>query len=442
MQKTINIPGCKLDIIAIDTITEGVRFREDYGDLTDFIYSIKTHGLINPISVYENTYGQYTLVAGGRRLAALKEIGSESVPVRIFTDKLNERQLRILELAENTQRKDMTWQEDANLKREIHRLQQTEYGVATPGPTEKKGWTTDDTASMLGVSRSSVADAIALADNMDKLQGIIDFGKMKTAKEAKSTINKLSEAMIRKELVARAERKKSSGTFVQNLIDAYVIGDAIEHLKKLPENTFDLIVLDPPYGISLNDTKKGNDCETYTEIDHKNYLIFIENILKESYRVAKPNTFCIVWFAMEPWFEYIYQIATKIGYEGNRVPGIWIKPNGQSLNPSQQLAAAFEPFFIFRKGSPILAKPGRINIFNFQPVPPQKKYHPTQKPIDLAVEIIQTFSFENGKVLIPFLGSGVDILAAASCKRQAMGYDLSEEHKGGFIQEATIMFGG
>jgi len=440
-KKILNIADCELAIIPTEAIHAGKRFREDYGDLTDFIYSIKTHGLINPISVYPGKEGNYHLIAGGRRLHALREIGAENVPVRIFTEQLNERQLRVLELAENTQRKDMTWQEDANLKREIHKLQQSEYGTARPGPVEQQGWSTEDTASMLGVSRSNVADAIALADSMDRLGGVVDFKNMKTAKEARNAIGKISEAMIRRELVQRAEKKKQAGTFLQGLFDAYVVGDAIEYMKNLPDDTFDLIVLDPPYGINLNETKKDNECDTYTEVEQKNYLIFMETVLRQTYRVAKPNTFCILWFGIEPWFEYLYKLAKDIGYEGNRIPGIWTKPNGQSLNPSQQLATAFEPFFVFRKGSPILAKPGRLNVFTFNPVAPQKKYHPTQKPLELASELIQTFSFENGKVLVPFLGSGVDILAAASCKRQAMGYDLSEEHKGGFIQEATLLFG-
>lgn len=434
----LNIPGCELAVVPINQIVEGKRFREDYGDLTDLIHSIKTQGLINPISVVRINDG-YLLVAGGRRFAALSELGIDTVPVRVFTEGMTDLQLRVLELAENTQRKDMTWQEDANLKREIHKLQQAQFGTAAPGPGQQ-GWRVEDTAAMLGVARSSVSQAIQLADSMDKLSSLVDFGKMKTAKEAVSKINNISEAMIRRELVQRAERKSSTGSFLQHLFDAYIVGDALKLMQKLPDNTFDCVICDPPYGINLNDTKKDNECETYTEIEQKNYLIFIRSVLEQCYRVAKPNSFTILWFGIEPWFEYIYQIAKEAGYEGNRIPGLWIKPNGQSLNPSQQLATAFEPFFIFRKGSPILAKPGRLNIFSYVPVAPQKKYHPTQKPLDLCSEIIQTFSFENGKILVPFLGSGVDILAASQCKRQAMGYDLSEEHKGGFIQEASLMF--
>lgn len=439
---TLKIAGCELSVIPTEQIEEGVRFREDYGDLTDLVHSIRTQGLINPISVHRISDTNYLLIAGGRRLRACKEAGLLAVPVRIFTNPLTELELRVLELAENVQRKDMGWAEEAKLKREIHTLQQKIHGVPAPGPTATGGWSHEDTAAMLGVSRSNVSQAIALAENMERFESVIDFGALKTAKEAASKINLISEALVRQELVKRAEQKKATGSFTQLLSDSFVLGDAIAGMQAMEDASFDCVILDPPYGIDLDKVKKANDCETYTEVEQEEFLIFMEKVLRETYRLQKENTFCICWFGIEPWFEYIYKLARDIGYEGNRIPGVWIKPNGQTLNPTQQLATAFEPFFIFRKGSPVLAKPGRINVFSYAPVPPQKKRHPTQKPMELAEEIIQTFSFENSKILVPFLGSGVDILAAAQHKRYATGFDLSAEHKGGFLQEVGLLFGG
>ncbi len=437
----IKIEGCTLAILPISDIDEGMRFREDYGDLTDLIHSIRTQGVISPIAVRPTSNNRYLLIAGGRRLRASKEAGLEVIPTRIFTKELTELELRVLELAENIQRKDMGWMEEAKLKREIHLLQQKIHGKPTPGPSEAKGWSVEDTASMLGISRTSAGQAIALAENIEKLSGVVDFSKMKSAKEAGSVINNISEAVLRKELVKRAERKKEAEPFLQALYNSFIISDVFEGMSKLPDESFDCVILDPPYGIVINDTKKENDCETYTEVEQKKYLLFMEQVLKETFRLQKPNTFCVCWFGIEPWFEYIYNLGISAGYSGNRIVGVWTKPNGQSLNPSTQLASAFEPFFIFKKGAPILAKPGRTNVFSFSPVPPQRKYHPTQKPLELASEIIQTFSFESSKILVPFLGSGVDILASASCNRAAVGFDLAEEHKGGFIKEAQAMYG-
>lgn len=68
------IPGTEISSLPLSSIIVGERFRKDYGDLSELKHSIKTHGLINPITCCLLD-GQYTLVAGGRRLQALTELG-------------------------------------------------------------------------------------------------------------------------------------------------------------------------------------------------------------------------------------------------------------------------------------------------------------------------------------------------------------------------------
>ncbi len=442
--KTFKFEGGEFASIDPKLIVIGERFRKDYGDLTDLIHSIKTRGLINPISVTERPDGSFSLIAGGRRLQAVTHLEWAEVPVRLFAKDLSELELRILELAENLQRKDMSWQETAQLQREIHLLQQQKHGKPAPGPNQIGGWKVEDTASMLGVSPATVSNSIALVDNIDRFGSVVDFSKVKTAKEAASKIGMIQEAVLRTELVKRAEKNKEKGSFIQTLTDAYVIGDAIEGMKAMEDASFDFIMLDPPFGIDLDKNKQSSQLhlDSYNEVQQFQYSQFMHDVLTQTYRLQKPHTFCVLWFGMEPWFDMLYKQAVAIGYDLTRVIGVWIKPNGQTLNPSTHLATAFESFFLLRKGSPVLAKPGRTNVFQYVPVAPQRKYHPTQKPIELAVEILQTFSFENAKVLVPFLGSGVDIIAGAQTRRYVTGFDLAEEFKGGFIQEVQSTFGG
>ncbi|MEG0454238.1 MAG: DNA methyltransferase, partial [Bacteroides sp.] len=68
------------------------------------------------------------------------------------------------------------------------------------------------------------------------------------------------------------------------------------------------------------------------------------------------------------------------------------------------------------------------------------KYHPTQKPIELLVELYKTFTFENSRVIVPFAGSGVSLLAGAVSKRPAVGADISEEFKPGYMQAVDELF--
>lgn len=76
----------KVDIIKLTDIEFGNRKREEYGDIDELSFSMKTKGMITPMAV-ETTPGadkSYKLVAGGRRYKAAELIGMEEVPVRFL----------------------------------------------------------------------------------------------------------------------------------------------------------------------------------------------------------------------------------------------------------------------------------------------------------------------------------------------------------------------
>lgn len=441
----ITIPGCELNTCVPTEIVEGERYREDYGDLTDLMHSIESQGLINPISVVREGKG-YKLVAGGRRLRACLELKLEQVPIRIFTGEVKELDLRLLELAENLQRKEMSWYESNRLQREIHRLQQerTRPTYVSEDGTEQKGfvdWSLNDTAAMLGVSKSKVQDGISIVDKMEKYQDVLgDFSKYKTENDARKAIKVVEEAVVRAELLRRAEERSKNSSFLQELYDSYMIGDCLEGMKALPDETFDFAEVDPPYGIDLDKLKSQDVMQAYNETNSSEYLIFINTLLPLVYSKLKDNTFCLFWFAADPWFQYIWDAGVKAGFSGSRNPIVWTKTHGQSLAPNHNLANAYEMAFLFKKGTPLLVKPGRINVFTEPTVPTPQKYHPTQKPLDLYKEIYSTFSLEGSKCLVPFAGSGASILAASLVGRKSIGWDLSEEYKGGYIKAVNEAF--
>lgn len=89
--------------LPIDSITVGDRLRDDMGDIAALAESIREHGLLHPITVDE----EGVLIAGGRRLAAMRKLGFETVPARHWQT-LDENDRRLIELEENLQRKDLT----------------------------------------------------------------------------------------------------------------------------------------------------------------------------------------------------------------------------------------------------------------------------------------------------------------------------------------------
>jgi DNA modification methylase len=56
------------------------------------------------------------------------------------------------------------------------------------------------------------------------------------------------------------------------------------------------------------------------------------------------------------------------------------------------------------------------------------RYHPTQKPVELFMNILRDYSEENFIILDPFLGSGTTVIASQNLKRNFIGIEISEEY--------------
>jgi DNA modification methylase len=218
----------------------------------------------------------------------------------------------------------------------------------------------------------------------------------------------------------------------------YIIGDTFKGLAEMRSTgSVGFIECDPPYGINLNEVKSGKDnvgstVTTYNEVASDKYQQFLTNLSAELYRVSAPNSWMVFWFG-PTWFAEVINALRAGGWLVDDIPGIWIKPQGQTLQPEIYLARAYEPFFICRKGKPILMKRGRVNTFQYSTVPGSMKYHPTERPVELIEELLETFCPPGTKVLVPFLGSGATIRAAYNQGLQVHGWDLNPEYKDKFM---------
>ena len=85
--------------------------RKNIGDVTDLAASIKTNGLLTPLSVVPNGE-RYRVIAGHRRLAACKQAGTGSVPCFVLDlDPLQQLEAMV---TENCQREQLTVLEEAD----------------------------------------------------------------------------------------------------------------------------------------------------------------------------------------------------------------------------------------------------------------------------------------------------------------------------------------
>lgn len=414
------------------------RFREDLGDINELAQSFKECGIIQPLAVNlckGPNNEPYKLLAGGRRLNAAISSGIKKVPVRIYLEELSEYETKKIELEENLMRKSLTFIEDCNIKRELHKLQVATFGEKISTSPDAKGWSIRDTAKLISRDHKGVLEDINLAEKMEDFPQL-NWEGCKNKNEARKMFDKFEERVVRADLSDRAS--ELLGNTSKKLIDSYIVGDFFKHIKGIPNKSINFVEIDPPYGIDLPNVKKEHKTiygDSYNEVDSKYYLDFIAKTLKECYRVMTEDSWLILWFGPDPWFEPIYNLIIDAGFKTRRLCGIWTKPIGQTHHPDIYFASCYESFYYAYKGNAKinLDKQGRSNEFPFNPVPPKKKIHPTERPIEMIKEILSIFTWENSRVLVPFAGSGTTLKAAFELKMFPLGYDLAQEYKNSFV---------
>ena len=104
-------------LIAIKDIKIKKRVRKDLGDLENLKDSLRTYGLLNPITLNS----RYELIAGERRLTAAKELGWTNINANIV-DNLSDIEQLEMEIEENNQRKEFTDEELLEGYRRLERL--------------------------------------------------------------------------------------------------------------------------------------------------------------------------------------------------------------------------------------------------------------------------------------------------------------------------------
>lgn len=157
-------------LIDIEKVKVGDRIRKDMGDLKELSDDIAKNGLINPPVVTPD----FELIAGERRLEAMKKLGYKQVEVRIMKVEDAEHKLN-LEINENENRKDFNKSERIEYARQLERIervkasQREKAGVAIdPSQNSDRGRTDDIVAEKLGIgSRDTYRKEKYIADNAD-----------------------------------------------------------------------------------------------------------------------------------------------------------------------------------------------------------------------------------------------------------------------------------
>jgi adenine-specific DNA-methyltransferase len=408
----------KVKDVKLTDIIVGERFRQDMGDISELRESIEANGLLSPIVVTEGL----KLIAGGRRFAACEMAELKKIPCVIRADVDGEADLRELELVENIFRKDMSWHERAKLEARIFELKSE----------SDPNWSQRKQAAYLDESKGAVGRRLQLAE---VLEAIPELADAENEDKAWKAYKRLEEDVVVSEMLKKSQEANKG--VVKYAKGHYILGDAVEGIKAVHDETVHFAEVDPPYGVDLDKRKARNESseliDRYNEVPWDEYPDFILSIARETYRALAPNAFCVWWFGMSRYQETLDVLRTA-GFKVNDIPAIWTKgAAGQTASPDTALGSCYEPFFVCRKGMPKLRKSGRSNLFDFKPIPSQKKIHTTEKPIELLTEIIDTFSWPQARILVPFMGSGVTVRAAYRAGTMGFGWDMDEIIKNRFL---------
>ena len=137
------------------------RKRFEDAALQDLADSIRTHGIIQPLTVRRLSSGYYQIIAGERRWRAAKLAGLAEVPAVII--EADDRKTMELALIENLQREDLNPIEEANGYKSL---------------MEDYGLTQEEAAQRVGKSRPAVANALRLLALPDPVCLLVEEGQL------------------------------------------------------------------------------------------------------------------------------------------------------------------------------------------------------------------------------------------------------------------------
>jgi site-specific DNA-methyltransferase (adenine-specific) len=460
--------------VPIKDIKIGQRIRKEYGDLEALASSIGRHGQLQPIVLTDDNL----LVAGERRLEAVKLIGQEHIDA-VFRAELSETQLKELELEENIRRKDFTWPEEVTALSDLYDLKQAKYGARSPngmlvegaaGP----GFGIKDAASEFDRAAGSISMDLQLA------RAIKEFPRLaeeKTKSAAFKRYKRLRELQLRQELAKRSGQvqdaemdKAMSATDIAEKLAAESVGeepakgfdtaderaasptivkkatfkgygilynaDSKYVLRNLPSASVDCIITDPPYALNLHGGEEEKTAGKrlveyhgglYDDDPHK-VIDMIDNVLGELQRILKPNGHMYLFFHHN-WYEDMYHMLGRhFKYDHvEPTPIIWIKNTSGMGDPYARWVYAYEPCLFVNRGRN-LVKGQDFNYIKVDTVPPGQKIHPTEKPLALLRALI-TASCTKGEVVMDcFSGSGSTLIAAIQLGCRFYGIEQDETY--------------
>ncbi|MHA2646143.1 MAG: DNA-methyltransferase, partial [bacterium JZ-2024 1] len=227
--------------------------------------------------------------------------------------------------------------------------------------------------------------------------------------------------------------------------------DCIEGMKRIPDNTIDLVITDPPFAIDFK-AKRSNYHRTasrviegYNEIPKEEYYDFTFKWMKEVYRILKDsgsmyvfsgwNNLKDILIAIDEvgfitvnhiiW-KYQFGVVTKRKFVTSHYHCLYVCKNEKKRK--------FFPYARYRKEDND-ERGGSLHYKDKEDVWVIKREYwtgdqktPTKLPAELIKKILMYSSEEGDIVLDPFLGSGQVAIVSKMLNRQFIGFEIVKEY--------------
>lgn len=225
-----------------------------------------------------------------------------------------------------------------------------------------------------------------------------------------------------------------------------ICGECLTELSKIPNESIDLIVTDPPYKITSRGNAGNSGGMLQKKINMQGQVFKHNNIdcseyASEFYRILKDGSHCYV---MTNHINLIHMLNTFTDLRTEEEKDNGVKPYGFHFIKSliwdkgnkimgQFYMSQFEYILFSRKGRGVrINHCGTSDILSIPNIKLKgidgKNLHDTEKPVELMKILIDNSSQQNGIVLDPFMGIGSTGIACKELDRQFIGIEIDQQY--------------
>ena len=190
--------------------------------------SIKSQGIIQPLTVEEIAPGEFSIIAGERRYRAAKIAGLDKVPAIVVS--LSEVQRIQMSLIENIQRENLNAIEEASAYQYL---------------IDHSGYTQEMVSQKVGKSRSAIANSLRLLSLSDKMKDDIVSGAMSAghARAILSLVNPADRELLRDKIVHEGLSVRDA----EILAESYNKGHKLIQRKKNTERDGEVVSIEEKF---------------------------------------------------------------------------------------------------------------------------------------------------------------------------------------------------